>query len=67
MNAFIKAGTNLEKEIYPSLKYKGLYMPEFAGDHICDHKHTEEEAEEEPTERTGEDEPIPMTYAEVLA
>ena len=38
LNAFMKAGTNLEKEIYPKLKYKGLYMPEFANDHICDHQ-----------------------------
>jgi len=34
----MKAGTNLEKEVYPKMKYKGLYMPEFANDHICDTK-----------------------------
>ena len=64
----MKAGTNLEKEIYPSLKYKGLYMPEFAGDHICDHKPTEESDHEHKEEKLEEEEPMhPYTYAEVIA
>ena len=26
MNAFIKAGTNIERDIYPKMKYRALYM-----------------------------------------
>ena len=29
LNAFMKAGTDLSKEVYPRMKYKGLYLPEF--------------------------------------
>jgi hypothetical protein len=39
INAFMKAGTDLSKEVYPRMKYKGLYLPEFENDHICDHDH----------------------------
>jgi hypothetical protein len=28
-NAFMKAGINLELDVYPKLKYKSLYLPEF--------------------------------------
>jgi len=65
LNAFMKAGTNLEKEIYPKLKYKGLYMPEFSSEHICDHgpsKDQKSKDEEDP------EEPLhPYTYNEVIA
>jgi hypothetical protein len=27
MNAFMKAGTDLDKEIIPKMKYKNYYMP----------------------------------------
>ena len=36
MQAFIKAGTNLERDIYPKMKYKGMYMPQFESDHAID-------------------------------
>ena len=26
MSAFIKAGTNIERDIYPKMKYRSLYM-----------------------------------------
>ena len=39
LNAFMKAGTDLSKEVYPRMKFKGLYLPEFENDHICDHDH----------------------------
>ena len=29
INAFMKAGTDLSKEVYPRMKFKGLYLPEF--------------------------------------
>ena len=29
LNAFMKAGTDLSKEVYPRMKFKGLYLPEF--------------------------------------
>ena len=29
LNAFLKAGLNLERDVYPRMKYKGMYMPEF--------------------------------------
>ena len=29
LNAFMKAGIDLSKEVYPRMKYKGLYLPEF--------------------------------------
>lgn len=37
MNAFLKAGTNVDRDVYPKMKYKGLYMPEFQNEHACDH------------------------------
>ena len=36
MNAFMNAGSNIDRDIYPRLKYKGLYMPEFEKDHAID-------------------------------
>jgi len=27
VGAFIKAGANLERDVYPYMKYKALYMP----------------------------------------
>ena len=29
LNAFMKAGIDLSKEVYPRMRYKGLYLPEF--------------------------------------
>ena len=29
VGAFIKAGANLERDVYPYMKYKALYMPQF--------------------------------------
>ena len=31
MNAFLKAGTDLDRDIYPKMKYRKLYMPEETG------------------------------------
>ena len=33
----MKAGTNLKEEVYPKMKYKSLYLPEFENDHVCSH------------------------------
>jgi hypothetical protein len=33
LSAFLKAGTNLGRDIYPKLKNKALYLPEFQDHH----------------------------------
>ena len=33
----MKAGVNLADDVYPKLKHKGLYLPEFENDHVCSH------------------------------
>ena len=36
VSAFIKAGTNINKEVYPKMIYKSYYMPGFPDDHVGD-------------------------------
>ena len=36
VSAFIKAGTNIQKEVYPKMIYKSYYMPGFQDDHVAD-------------------------------
>jgi len=35
ISAFIKAGVKLQAEVYPKLKNKQLYLPEFQGEGHC--------------------------------
>ena len=36
ITAFIKAGTNVQKEVYSKMIYKSYYMPGFTNDHVAD-------------------------------
>ena len=36
ISAFIKAGSNIERDVFPKMKYRSYYMPGFEKSHIAD-------------------------------